>query len=72
MKQAIEKLTAEVETLGRVVARQNEATAVVRREWRLFADEIARRVTPGPGTKYKSTKLSGIDVAKMLTWLSTG
>ena len=61
-QQAIEKLTKEVATLTRAVASQNEVAATVRREWRMFADEIARRVTPG----------AGIDAAKMLTYLSTG
>ena len=59
---AIDKLTAEVETLGRVVAAQSEVTAKVRREWSMFADEIARRVAPAPD----------IDAAKALTYLSTG
>ena len=60
-KQAIERLTAEVATLTRVVANQNEATAKVRREWVMFAQSIQRRTTS-----------DGIDAAEMLTWLSTG
>jgi hypothetical protein len=44
------------------VAAQNEVTAKVRRQWSMFADEIARRVAPAPD----------IDAAKMLTYIPTG
>ena len=60
-ERAIAKLREDMETLGRVVAAQNESTATLRREWEMFAQSIERRTTR-----------EGIDAAKMLTWLSTG
>ena len=59
-ERAIRKLKEEMETLGRVVAAQNESTATLRREWVMFAQELDRR-----------TATNGIDAAKMLAFLST-
>ena len=60
-ERAIAKLKEDMEMLGRVVAAQNESTATLRREWRMFAQSIQRRTTP-----------DGIDAAEMLSYLSTG
>ena len=56
----IDKLTDEVATLSRVLAAQNQATASIQREWRMWADALLRIHTP-----------EGIDAAKGLAALST-
>ena len=49
----MDKLTAEVATLQRVLAAQNEATASLQREWRMWSDALLRIHSP-----------EGIDAAK--------
>jgi len=56
----IDKLTDEVATLGRVLAAQNQATAGLQREWRMWADALLRIHAP-----------EGINAAKWLATLST-
>jgi len=56
----MDKLTAEVATLQRVLAAQNEATASLQREWRMWSDALLRIHTP-----------EGIDASKWLAALST-
>ena len=54
----IVKLADEVDDLRRVLAAQNEATAALRREWSVWADELVRIHAPA----------NGIDASK---WLAT-
>jgi len=56
----IDKLTDEVATLQKVAAVQNQATASIRREWRMWSDALLRIHTP-----------EGIDPSKWLATLST-
>jgi len=56
----IDKLTDEVATLQKVLAAQNQATASIQREWRMWSDALLRIHTP-----------EGIDPAKWLATLST-
>ena len=49
----MDKLTDEVATLSRVLAAQNQATASIQREWRMWSDALLRIHTP-----------EGIDAAK--------
>ena len=56
----IDKLTDEVATLQKVLAAQNQATASIQREWRMWSDALLRIHTP-----------EGIDAAKWLATLST-
>jgi len=56
----IDKLTDEVATLSRVLAAQNQATASIQREWRMWSDALLRIHAP-----------EGIDPAKWLATLST-
>jgi len=56
----IDKLTDEVATLQRVAAAQNQATASIQREWRMWSDALLRIHTP-----------EGIDASKLLAALST-
>jgi len=56
----LDKLSAEVATLQRVLAAQNQATASLQREWRMWADALLRIHTP-----------EGIDASKLLATLST-
>ena len=56
----MDKLTDEVATLSRVLAAQNQATASIQREWRMWSDALLRIHTP-----------EGIDAAKWLATLST-
>jgi len=56
----IDKLTDEVDTLSRVLAAQNRATAGLQREWRMWSDALLRIHAP-----------EGIDAAKWLAILST-
>ena len=55
----IAKLAGEIEVLRRVVAAQNEATAALRHEWRLWSHELLRTV---PAT-------DGVNASKMLAGL---
>jgi len=57
----IDKLTDEVATLSRVLAAQNQATASIQREWRMWADALLRIHTP-----------EGIDAVKWLATLKDG
>jgi len=56
----IDKLGAEVATLQKVLAAQNQATASLRREWSLFAEELTR-----------AGSHRGVDASKSLATLST-
>lgn len=56
----IDNLTDEVATLQKVAAAQNQATAAIQREWRMWSDALLRIHTP-----------EGIDAAKWLATLST-
>jgi len=56
----LDKLTDEVATLSRVLAAQNQATASIQREWRMWSDALLRIHTP-----------EGIDASKWLATLST-
>jgi len=56
----IDKLTDEVATLQKVLAAQNQATASIQREWRMWSDALLRIHAP-----------EGIDAAKWLATLST-
>jgi len=56
----MDKLSAEVATLQRVAAAQNQATASLRREWRMWSDALLRIHAP-----------EGIDAAKWLATVST-
>ena len=56
----VDKLTDEVATLSRVLAAQNQATASIQREWRMWSDALLRIHTP-----------EGIDAARSLASLST-
>jgi len=56
----IDKLTDEVATLQKVLAAQNQATASIQREWRIWSDALLRMHVP-----------EGIDVAKWLATIST-
>jgi len=56
----IDKLTDEVATLQKVLAAQNQATASIQREWRMWSDALLRIHTP-----------EGIDASKWLATLST-
>jgi len=56
----IDKLTDEVATLQKVLAAQNQATASLRREWSLFAEELTR-----------AGSHRGIDAAALLADIST-
>ncbi len=42
----IDKLTDEVATLSRVLAAQNQATASIQREWRMWSDALLRIHAP--------------------------
>jgi len=53
----MDKLSAEVATLQRVAAAQNQATAGLQREWRMWSDALLRIHAP-----------EGINAAK---WLAT-
>ena len=57
----LDKLVGEMEVMRRVMAAQNEATAALRHEWRLWSDELLRTL---PATE-------GINASKMLVTLST-
>jgi len=56
----MDKLSGEVATLQRVAAAQNQATASIQREWRMWSDVLLRIHVP-----------EGIDVAKWLATIST-
>jgi len=56
----IDKLTDEVATLQKAAAAQNQATASIQREWRMWSDALLRIHTP-----------EGVDAAKWLAAIST-
>ena len=55
----LDKLVGEIEVMRRVLESQNKATAALRHEWRLWADELLRTL---PATE-------GINASKMLATL---